>query len=264
MKLSTRSSRILTSVLLVTLVAACGGGGGDTPAAAVPTTAAQCYTLTNGNESLYALTPSPATYSSAGTTTVSSHAQGLRNLKIQAATFNGAPAQSILVTGTNTFTLPVPMQKPFAKTESFYTYTDTKFNIVGYRDTPVGSVPFDTVITGLSRSLNLAVGASETYTYAYSASSPGSTVTSTYEETLQLLAIEDVTTPAGTFKNACKFSAVRTRLDAQPQVLDPSTFWVASGWGVVKEINVRTYTDGRTPAVRTYIIEATSILKGNL
>jgi hypothetical protein len=265
MKLSTQLIRACASALLVTLLAACGGGGGgggggDAPA--VPTTAAQCYNLTNGNEYLYVSTSSPGQYTPAGTTTVSSYAQGLRDVTIQAATFNGVASQSRLSNGTDTFALPNPVQKPLSRFEIFFVNTDTKNIRLGSRTTPVAGIPSDNMFTGFSRSLDLAIGASEIYTYTIS--SPGTTATSVFEHTSKLLAIEDIVTPAGTFKNACKFSLVSTQPGLAPPTGNSDIFWYAPGWGVVKEIFTRTYTDGRNPAVRTETSEVTSILKGSL
>jgi hypothetical protein len=265
MQLTIQSIRACAGALLVTLLAACGGGGGG---AEVPTTAAQCYRLTNGNEFLTATTRTPDSFALTSTRTVYFEPSvEVGHIAIQAATFNGAPAQSVISTGTRTYPSPNARQAVNDRSETFSTITSDKFNVLGSRDTTAAGVTSDTIFNGNSLSLNLAVGATEILTV--SSKLPSSTTTTVISFALKLLSIEDVTTHAGTFKNACKFSIQSvapsdTASSANTDAVADSTFWIAPGWGSVKEINRASFTYEGFPILRTETTEATYILKGNL
>jgi hypothetical protein len=225
MKLFNQLTRLYLSMLLMTLLVACGGGG-DAPSAAsttaVPTTAAQCYQLTNGNS-----------FRNSDNLSIT------RDITIQAATYNGVAVQSRVSTISNAGTLTLAPDK----FETFSTITvDGKYNRLAARYTSSTGDISEAVFSGFLRSLNLAVGQTETYTYTVS-SSEGAAI-GKLEHTLQLLAIEDVVTAAGTFKNACKFSLVDKAPGDQPPVGFSDIFWYAPGWGNVKEIVEHPYTPG--------------------
>jgi hypothetical protein len=261
MKLFIRLTQACASVLLVTLLAACGGGGGD-----ISQTAAQCYSLTNGNEFLTATTTTPASLTLTSTTTFYFE-QSVDHTAIQATTFNGAPVQSVISTGTRTYSSPNARQEVKDRSESFFTTTGDKFNLVGFRNTTAAGDISDTIVKDYSFSLNLAVGAAETLTF--SAKLPSSTTTTVVSYLVKLLAIEDVVTPAGTFKNACKFS-VRSVVSggaassAGTDTVTDSTTWLAPGWGSVKEVYPTTFRYEGIPIVTTATTVVTSILRGAL
>jgi hypothetical protein len=256
--------RRATALLLTLLVAACGGGGGGTAAVApVPTTAALCYDLTNGNAMRISGTTSPTQSTIPGATTSFYYSQLVEDITIQAATFNGSVGQSRITTGTSTSTIVGSTPIALGKSEIFYNLTTAnQFNRLGARSTPVSGTPTETIYSGLLRSPSLAVGSTENYTYTYTTT--GVAGTATVNSTLKLLAIEDVVTAVGTFKNACKFSLASVSPGSSPIVGNSDTFWYAPGWGNVKEIIVTNYADGRIPAAVTRTYEPTLILKGSL
>jgi hypothetical protein len=245
MKFPTQLTRWCSCTLLMTLLAACGGGSDSAPlvvpTTTLPTTAAQCYQLTNGNS-----------FRNSDNLSIT------RDITIQAATYNGVAVQSRVSSISNAGTLTLAPDK----FETFSTITvDGKYNRLAARHTSSTGDISEAVFSGFLRSLNLAVGQTETYTYTVS--SPEGASIGKLEHTLQLLAIEDVVTAAGTFKNACKFSLVDNAPGDQPPVGFSDIFWYAPGWGNVKEIVEFPYTPGGV-YVPTITAEAILILKGTL
>ena len=88
--------RTVVTAVLSTALVACGGGGGGgsetavaqtTPAAGTVTTAAQCYTLTNGNALQNTVTTEPVRYQvSQADTTFKYYSQTTENIVIKSAT----------------------------------------------------------------------------------------------------------------------------------------------------------------------------------
>lgn len=251
------------SLALVGLISACGGGGGSgsPTTVAVPTTAELCYNMTNGNAFRQKQTTSPI--QATNLTSTINYNQAVRDVTIQAATYNGVVGQSRVSTGTDTFT-PTSLPTVSSKFEVFSNLiAANKYTRVANRNTPVGGASSDTVFSNHMRSLNLAVGASEIYTFTFANAATPTAILGTTTHTVKLLAIEDLVTPAGTFKNACKFSLEVASAGAPPGT-STDIFWYAPGWGNVKEVVTQTFTDGRTPATMTNTTEASLILRGAL
>lgn len=253
---------------IAALVSACGGGGSSTstPAPAVvalPTTAEQCYTMTNGNAFREQDTTSPTQSTISGSSTFY-YAQQTSNTTIQAATYNSVVGQSRAVTGTyytTSITGSTPTVLPTTEVFSTVIAATNKYHRLANRTTQVGGASTDIIYSDYLRSTLLAVGASENYTYTYTTTV--NPAISTVGHSLKLLAIEDLVTAAGTFKNTCKFSLTSTANSASATTVS-DVFWYAPGWGRVKEVFVETFTDGRLPATVTRTIEATAILNGSL
>ncbi len=260
--------RTVVTAVLSTALVACGGGGGGgsetavaqtTPAAGTVTTAAQCYTLTNGNALQNTVTTEPVRYQvSQADTTFKYYSQTTENIVIKSATFNNVAAQGRTFIGTYTSAAPNAVIYP---TDTFTSYTNTRddklFNIIGSRSVSLAGTVTDTVYANNTRNPNLAVGNTDNYTYTYSVSP--STVSYTATSSVTLLAIEDLVTPAGTFKGACKFTFGSPTATAPSNIL-----WYAPGWGLVKRVSVFNVLDGRIPATRTETRMTTAILNGTL
>jgi hypothetical protein len=250
----------------VALVSACGGGGSSTSTLApavvtLPTTAEQCYTMTNGNVFRGQETTNP-TQATLGVSPIY-YAQYVRDTAIQAATYNSVIGQSRVATGTLTTTISgsTPTVAPINEVFSTVIAATYKYNRLATRTTPAGGTSTDTIYSNYLRSTVLAVGASENYTYTYTTTA--SPTINTVSHSLKLLAIEDLVTAAGTFKNTCKFS-LTIAVPGPTSTTVSDVFWYAPGWGNVKEVVVENFTDGRLPATLTRTIEATAILKGTL
>ena len=114
-----------------------------------------------------------------------------------------------------------------------------------------------TALNGYARDLTKTAGTNQVTSYTVGTSTVTNVVSLTF------VGIEDVVTPAGIFKNACKMTATYSPTSANP-VLNNDTFWYAPGYGNVKETTTNTYTDGRLPNVFTTTTQATALISGTL
>jgi hypothetical protein len=95
---------------------------------------------------------------------------------------------------------------------------------------------------------------------------------STTSPTVSFRTREDVLTPAGTFKNSCKFNAdtklIQTTTGNTSATVSVSAGvnslqWCAPGGGLVKQDSSERFTDGRWPASLSKSSSATAILSGS-
>jgi hypothetical protein len=264
---------------------ACGGGagGGNDPLVSV----ADCFQVNASNSLRYVTTSSPSqaqTLLTPGATssTTYNYENTVADVAYRSDFFNGALAQSRSSTGTDTYTTSAAIApRPFTDNE-FFTNTPT-FTVLGSKSSyPSISYLSETVFSGLSRALSFPSGQAQNYTYIATktfvvvGSTPTLTVT-TITHTVTFIARDNVATPAGTFKNSCKFSldiktaspvvASSTTASTTTAALSAgtsSTVWYAPGWGLVKQDSVERFTDGRQPASVSKSSAATLILSGSL
>jgi hypothetical protein len=233
MKLLTQGTLLLSTAFL----AACGGGGGGStsPAVVIPTTMVECYAHTAGTTFSSTVTPSVSSYALNGFTQF--YTSTTNTVSISDATLNGVAVKKRRVSPigssnyADTYVTVDSQQYKRLKFEN-YNATSNLTNSVSY--------------SGNNRNLNVPSGSAQNYTFT--STSNGSAQPSV-SNTLTFVGIEDVTTPYGTFKNACKQTL------AQPNG-GSDTFWYAPGYGNVKEIYVINYTDGRIPSSVTWTTQA--------
>ncbi len=281
-----------TSAVTLTVSAfllACGGGGGGAGGGSDPlVSVADCFQVNASNSLRYVTTSSPSqaqTLLTPGATssTTYNYENTVADVTYRSDFFNGALAQSRSSAGTDSYTTTAAIApRPFTDNE-FFTNTAT-FTVLGSKSSyPSISYLSETVFSGLSRALSFPAGQAQNYTYiatktfAVVGSTPTLTVT-TITHTVTFIARDNVATPAGTFKNSCKFSldiktppTTATISSATPLTTTTalsagtsSTVWYAPGWGLVKQDSVERFTDGRQPASVSKSSAATVILSGSL
>ena len=263
-------SNLLVSLLISTaaLLGACGGGGGgssDTSTTAsapvTSTTLSECHQLTAGNKLLFSSAISPSSY--AQTTTVgtltsvvtTNWPQVSTTLSIQLATFNSVNAVSGKRISSQSLN---GIYQPTGTFETFYNITPAVYQRLGTASSSPGStVTSLTTFNGYTRDITKTAGTNQVTTYTTGTSTVTNVVSLTF------VGIEDVLTPAGIFKNACKMTATYFPVTTN-SVFVSDTFWYAPGFGNVKEVSVETFSDGRVPSTFINTTQATALLNGSL
>ncbi len=269
------------------LLACGGGGGGSNPVAPALVDVADCFQVNPANAFRYNSISSPSqaqTLLAPGATssTTYNYENTVADVAYKGDFFNGALVLSRSSTGTDTYTTTAAIApRPFTDSE-FFTATPT-FTVLGGKSSyPSIFYLSETVFSGLSRALSFPAGQAQNYTYTATKTSsilggkPASDVT-TINHSVTFVARENVVTPAGTFKNSCKFSldtktsatvvtggTTTLATTAAPSAGTSSTVWYAPGWGLVKQDSVDRYTDGRVPASVSKSSSATAVLAGSL
>lgn len=180
-------------------------------------------------------------------------------VQVQAATLDATPA--FVVTAANNFVV----------TENSYSNVGQTIVRFDGRDT------FSTITTSAGDTLDLRIPAGTTQRYISEYSNvttvrPSSYLsgsdTSSTTRSATFVAREDVVTPAGTFRNACK---VTYQLLSQTPIVDSvffrgitstlTTSWHAPGWGIVKSVKTITYSNS-VPSALNYTFVANKTLTG--
>jgi hypothetical protein len=225
-----------TLLISTTLLAACGGGGGGTPVAPIPTTMAECYALTAGNSLQLTQTPSVNAYVLNGVTTP--YPTSNFSITNTNGTFGGAPV--ILRRSVNTANGNYG--------EQALKISATAYERVGFNNyTATTGATTVTNYSNYIRTLNVSAGNVETRTFT---ATPVGGTASAFTVELTFVGVEDVTTPHGTYKNACKQTFKQT--NPINNVITSETLWYAPGYGNVKQVAAYNYTDGRVPAAVTF------------
>lgn len=266
-------SSVITISLSATLVA-CGGGGSDSSTVTTPIVAnmSDCFQVNTGNAIRYTITPSVGTAShtptASNTASTVYYGYSTQDRTYANSTFNGASALVRASVGTSTFASTLSPQA--SKSEQFLALTPTTYTVLGTKAySSSGTLTNVLTYTGFNRTLTAKPGESQSYTYSY-VNTTSTPLSASIANTLTFVAREDVSTPAGIFKNSCKLTQESspqaiTGLSGAPATVGiaNNTFWFAPGWGVVKESYTNTYTD-RLPASTTFTGNAISILSGSL
>jgi hypothetical protein len=270
------------------LLLACGGGSGGSGGTSDPlVNVADCFQVNASNSFRYTSTSSPSqaqTLLTPGATssTTYNYENTVADVAYRSDFFNGALALSRSSAGTDTYTTTSAIAPRQFTDSEFFTTTPT-FTILGSKSSyPSISYLSETVFSGFGRALSFPSGQAQNYTYiatktfAVLGSTPSFSV-STITHTVTFLVRENLDTPAGTFKNACKFS-LEIKTPPTPVASTPatasstaassagtsSTVWYAPGWGLVKQDSVERFTDGRVPASVSKSSAVTVILSGSL
>jgi hypothetical protein len=271
-------------------------GGGATPAAGGTTNTsggaatpvlndmAACFQVTAGNSFVFNRTTSPSSYQVVSTSApVVVAAPPGSPVGTPSTTIPGITVTSTLFYSASTVTSTYRLGTfegnaatvrndnnlfPAYSVDGFYGISATSFTFLGSVAYNTASVATGkTLTTGRTRNLALSQGQSQNYSYS-SASYTGTATTPYYSsaanETITFVVKEDVTSPAGVFKNACKFDVVRNTVSPAPGGISRFTVWYAPGWGAVKEESNLTFTDGRVPSTAVESSQVTRIVTGSL
>jgi hypothetical protein len=283
----------LVLVLTCSLVA-CGGGGGDggdSTSLAASVKLADCFQVNTQNAFRMSIVHSPASYQSGistGFSTVSaspfispttglalstpvsgtfSYADSIYDTSYRQTTYKSISATAknrvgkAFIAGTNSLS-PIAYDN-----DSYYAITSSRMTFLG--STALGTQGMViSEIEDTSFNLLLAIGEKSVVTNTLTFSPTTPTTDGTISKTITYIAQEDVSTPAGVFKNSCKLDVEVKTITTNP--LDPfsttvtSTIWVAPAWGVIKEVATHSFSDGRIPSVATRSRQVTNILRGSL
>lgn len=225
-----RVTFLSVAVASAALVTACGGGSSSGSPA--PITMANCYQLTAGNSLNLTTTPSVSSYTLGGTT-----------YPYPSTAFTRSYSNSSYG-GQSTIQSRIWTPATGNTTDTQITVTNSLYTRLAYISTPAGGAASTTTYSGNVRNLAVTPGQSQTYTFT----STNAGVTTTTVATLTFVGVEDVTTPTGTYRNACKQTLVQVTGGTPSPSFVSDTFWYAAGYGNVKEVLVYNYTDGRTPS----------------
>jgi hypothetical protein len=257
------------------------GGGAATP---VVNDMSACFQVTAGNSFVFSRTTSPSSYQAVSTSApVVVAASPGSPVGTPSTTIPGTTVTSTLFYSASTVTSTYRLgtfegSAATARNDNYLSQgysVDGFYGITASSFTFLGSVSYNTasvatgktIITGRTRNLALLQGQSQNYSYS-SASYTGTATTPYYSsaanETITFVVKEDVTSPAGVFKNACKFDVVRNTVSPAPGGISRFSVWYAPGWGAVKEQADLTFTDGRIPNAAVESSQVTRILSGTL
>lgn len=253
MKLDIKTLAPLYACLALALTA-CGGGGGDSTSDTSGTTttpavtAAGCLnasSLSAGyNDSLtYQYTEKSTTTTNTGTATVSSRVIGN-------VAFNGsnavksAQAETLVLNGTSS-------------TTNAYVYAniaDNKYVEYGSEDLNTAGTVTSTVVYKPAYVLDFSLAAGKSTSSTYTQTTNNGTPLS-IASTLQFVGLETLTTAAGTFTSACRFS----QNDTWTNTTATSEIWLSSGSMIpLKTVDTYVETASGQPVVTVVTRELTA------